>query len=78
MYQVLVVGWNEGRDVLPISFARLVRQHCRAGLAEAKAMLDDFAEHGQVVIEFDEKGRATAFAEAVTSLGARCEVKEVA
>jgi hypothetical protein len=33
MYTVLIVGWKEGRDVLPISFAKMVRKHLAMGSA---------------------------------------------
>lgn len=73
MWHVRVIGWKEGRDVLPISFATAVREHCKLDLRQAKSILDRFCDEGEVTIILPDGEAASEFVTAVTELGARCE-----
>jgi|JI10StandDraft_1071094.scaffolds.fasta_scaffold381301_1 hypothetical protein len=77
MYTVLIVGWKEGRDVLPISFAKMVRKHLAMDLRSSKRMLDDFAERGEIVLAFEDKETAHAVAAAAKGSGACSEVVQM-
>ena len=75
MHKVRIQGWKAGREVQPISLMRLVQSHLGLSLTEAKAVLDEFAEHGEVTLEVAEESAAKRISAGVVALGAVCDVK---
>jgi hypothetical protein len=47
-----------------------MRRHAGLSLPAAKKLLDDFAEHGQVVVRLPTPERAAAFVQEAESIGA--------
>jgi len=58
--------------VLPISFARVLQREGRQSLAAAKANLDAFAAHGEVLIELADEPTRDVVACELRLLGAQC------
>ena len=58
--------------MLPISFARVLQREGRQSLAVAKANLDAFAAHGEVLIELADEPTRDVVASELRLLGAQC------
>ncbi len=64
--------------MLPISFARVLQREGRQSLATAKANLDAFAAHGEVLIELADEPTRDVVASALRLLGAECRPEPAA
>jgi len=76
MCQVHVIAWKAGRQVLPISFAKIVRKHLNCDLQLAKEALDALSDHGEAFVTFDSQAAASAFADEVREIGAICVLRD--
>jgi hypothetical protein len=72
MAYVLRVVRRPKTDVLPLAFTGVLQREGRLTLATAKAKLDAFAEHGEVLIELEDEPTRDAVASELRLLGAQC------
>jgi hypothetical protein len=70
MTNIVVQGWRDQKNPKLISLVDAMRRHAGLSLPAAKKLLDDFAEHGQVVVRLPTPERAAAFVQEAESIGA--------
>ena len=68
------MGWKHDLEVLPISFAKLVRAQVNMGLRDSKEVLDKFAAHGKITLFLESRKSAMQLAREMEKIGARCQV----
>jgi hypothetical protein len=74
MQKVAVQGWHDQRNPKPISLVDAMRRHAGLSLPAAKKLLDEFAEHGQIVVQLETSEHAAAFVQEAESIGAIAHV----
>jgi hypothetical protein len=75
--KVTIEGWHDPRNQRPVSLVDALRRHAALSLPAAKKVLDDFAEHGQVVVELPTPGHVAGFVQEAESIGAIVRVVQV-
>jgi hypothetical protein len=76
MPKVAIQGWHDQKNPKPVSLVDAMRRHAGLPLPVAKKLLDDFAEHGQVVVQLADSDKAVAFVQEAKSVGAIAHILE--
>jgi hypothetical protein len=71
---VIVNGWIDDRNQRRISFVDLLRSHGNLGLPEAKRVLDEFADSGEVRLRLPSVSEAERFLTEAKAIGLACQI----
>ncbi len=71
---VHILGWKQGVEVLPISFAKALQAALRLDLYDAKRYLDSFAENGELTLQLGSEEDVAKLDDAIAELGGKIEL----